>query len=75
MKINEHSIKRIEQTVISTTKEEIGDEIDALIQRVKKGEKNLNDSKTITDTEELGKRRIVVRNLREREALLIALAT
>lgn len=75
MKINEHSIKRIEQTVISTTKEEIGDEIDALIQRVKKGEKNLNDNKTITDTEELGKRRIVVRNLREREALLIALAT
>ena len=67
IKTNEQSIKRIEQTVISTTKEEIGDEIDALIQHVKNVEKTVYDSKAKTDTEELRKRRIVVRNLRERE--------
>ena len=40
IRTNEENIKRIEQTVISTTKEEIGDEIDALIERVKKCRKN-----------------------------------
>ena len=69
IRINEQSIKRIEpETVISTTKEEIGDEIDAQIERVKIVEKTVDDSKTRTDTEKLRKRRIVVRNLREREA-------
>ena len=57
IRINEQSIKRIEQTVISTTKEEIGDEIDALIKRVKIVEKQLT----------IAKQELILRNCRKGE--------
>ena len=68
VKTNEKNIQRIEQTVISTVKEEIGDEIDVLAERVKAIENSILNDKDKSDSDELRKRRIVVRNLKEREA-------
>ena len=49
-------------------KEEIGDEIDVLAERVKAIENSILNDKDKSDSDELRKRRIVVRNLKEREA-------
>lgn len=53
--------------MIPTVKEDIGDEIDTMIERVKAVESDKRHSSDTRDNEELRKRRIILRNLEERE--------
>ena len=64
---NEKDIKRLKQTVLATVKEDIGDKIDSLIECVKSIESNMKQDNVASSDETLRKRRIILKNLDERE--------
>ena len=64
---NDKDIKRLEQTVLATVKEDIDDEIDSLIDRVKSMECSMKQENMASSEESLRKRRIILKNLDERE--------
>ena len=64
---NEKDIKRLEQTVLATVKEDVGDEINSLIDRVKSIECSIKQENMASSDESLRKRRIILKNLDERE--------
>ena len=64
---NEQNIKRIEQTFISTMKEEMGDEIDSLLEHVKGIESDLKQSNGTVNDDAQRKRRNIIKNLEERD--------
>ena len=64
---NEKDIRRLEESVVATVKEDIGDEIDSLVERVKSLESSVRQDNNVNSDEALRKRRIVIKNLEERE--------
>lgn len=65
----ETGVKRVSQTIIPTVQEKIGDEIDSLTERIAQLEKKNrdNNSHDQMDQTEYRKRRVVIRNLNERD--------
>ena len=65
----ETEVKRLSETDIQTIQERLGDEIDSITERVAALERNKTETCRHDDKENLDdrKRRIVIRNLRERE--------
>lgn len=65
----EKKVAKLEETTLATMKEEIGDELDSLVNRVKNLESRTQDnaSNTTVDSSEETRRRFIVRNLSERD--------